>query len=253
MPPGSHVHVRFYVQPLDDKKNTVGNSVLINNADVVIDPIPPFSDDDSAPLNWVLAGTSFDTTPYAGQYLAFWVVVWMEDSSGNLVPEIGGHGLKSIPGALKSLADVQAEEYSNNVGFYNAAFYVFPPQSALSATSFSGEPATIDIGKVALSANRTLAGQVIDVSAPLSATGNSASGVTAVFYDGDPHAGGRAFGLERSPYIAQDGTYTVSAPYFADSCGKHDIFVIVDEDTPHEVLRRAHPLKIDCSGLGSSH
>jgi len=214
---------------------------------VVLNPIPPLSDGPGALLNWTLASTTFDTTPYANQYLTFWVVVWMEDSSGNLVPELSGHGLKAVPGTLRSIADVQTEEYSNNVGFYNSEFYVFPSEPALNAGSLDGEPATIDIGKVQLSATRALAGQVIDVSAPLSAIGNSASGVTAVFYDGDPQNGGTAFGLERSPYIAQGGTYQVLAPYHTYSCGTHQLFIVMGQGTPGEIVRRAPPVRIDCA------
>ena len=253
MPSGSHVHVRFYAQPWNAQTHqAIGDSVLVNNADVLLDPIPPFSDDPGARLNWVLADTTFDTMPYSNQYLTFWVVVWIEDGSGNLVPELGSHGLKSIPGTLKSIADVQTEDYSNNVGFYNSEFYVFPSQSAQTAeASLDGEPASIDIGKVQLSTTRALAGQTIDVSALLSASGNDASGVTAVFYDGDPHNGGKAFGLELSPYIAQNGTYQVLAPYHTNTCGTHQLFVVVGKDTPTEILRRAEPVRIDCTGLGS--
>jgi len=252
MPAGSQVHVRFYAQPWNQNMHTpIGDSVLINNADVVLDPIPRFDDAPGAPLNWTLASTTFDTTPYGNQYLTFWVVVWMQHSSGNLVPELNEHGLKSIPGTLKSVADVQTEEYSNNVGFYNSEFYVFPSQLAQDTGSLDGESATIDIGKVDLSATRALAGQTVDVSALLSASGNSASGTTALFYDGDPHNGGTAFGLERSPYIAQDGTYQVLAPFHSYTCGTHQLFVVVDMDTPHEILRRANPVRIDCAGFGS--
>ncbi len=224
----------------------IGDSVLINNADVVSDPVPPFRDDDGAPLNWVLAGTTFDTKGYEKQYLTFWVVVWMQDANGNLVPEIGGHGLKKIPGVLRSLTGVETENYSNNVGFYNSEFYVFPKDSAAEEATLDGEPATIDIGKVQLSTSRALPGQMIDVSALLSAN-SSASGATAVFYDGDPHTGGTAFGLERSPYIAANGTYQVKAPYQARACGTHQLFIVVGKDTPNEILRRAEPVRVDCS------
>lgn len=122
----------------------------------------------------------------------------------------------------------------------------------MNAGSLEGEPAAIDIGKVQLTATRVLAGQVIDVSALLSATGNSASGVTAVFYDGDPQNGGTAFGLERSPYIAQDGTYQVLASYHAHTCGTHQLFVVVGQGTSSEIVRRATPLRIDCGLLGST-
>ncbi|MBV9033903.1 MAG: hypothetical protein JO182_05365 [Acidobacteriaceae bacterium] len=143
MPDGSQVHVRFYAQPWNkDTHTAIGDSVLVNNADVVLNPIPPFNDDPGAQLNWTLASTTFDTTPYANQYLTFWVVVWIEDSSGKLVPELSGHGLTAVPGTLKSIADLKngTEEYSNNVGFYNSEFYVFPSEPALNEGSLDGEP-----------------------------------------------------------------------------------------------------------------
>lgn len=250
MPAGSKVHVRFYVQPLD--KNTHqprGNSVLINDSDVVIGPIPPFSDDDGAPLNWVLASTKFDTTPYENQYLVFWVVVWIQDGD-NLVPEMPEHGLKSIPGTLTSIAQVPIEAFSNNVGFYNSEFYVFPNEPALETAALSGEPGTVNIGKVQLSARRAAPGRNIDVSAQLSAEDNNVAGVTALFYDGDPDAGGTVFGLERAPYIAENDTYEVRAPYHATSCGKHDLFIVVHQGTPNEIVRRAPPLHIVCGAPG---
>jgi hypothetical protein len=249
MPNGSSVHVRFYAQPWNANNHTpIGDSVLINGKDVVQGAIPPFSDDDGAPLNWVLASTTFDTTPYQNQYLTFWVVVWMQDSSGKLVPELGSHGLRTIPGVLKSLADVQTEDYSNNVGFYNAEFYVFPSDPAFEEALLHGEPGTIDVGKIQTSADSAMRGQIIDVSTMLSATNNGASGVTAVFYDGDPHAGGTAFGMERSPYVAQNGTYQVKAPFQGTACGTHQLFVVLGKDTPNEVLRRASPVRIVCPG-----
>ena len=252
MPAGSTVHVRFYAQQIDqnNQHKPVGNSILINDADVVLPPIPPFSDDDGAPLNWVLASTNFDTTGFDGKYLIFWVVVWIEDANGKLVPEIQGHGLRSIPGTLKSLADVQTEQYSNNVGFYNSVFYVSSAQSLTATTGGDGEPATIEIANGQISAKRVLQGQTIDVSAELVAENNTASGVTALFYDGDPHDGGVVFGLERTPYIAQNGTYQVQAPYSAGACGKHELFVVVHEGTPNEVLSRIGKVKIDCARNG---
>lgn len=249
MPDGSSVHVRFYAQQIDkdDKHKSIGDSILINNADVVLPPIPPFSDDAGAPLNWVLASTNFDTKGFDGEYLIFWVVVWIEDANGRLVPDIEGHGLRSIPGVLKSLADVQAEEYSNNVGFYNAAFYVFPAQSSTASIGADGEPATINIINAQLSEKRVMQGRIVDVSADLIAENNNASGVTALFYDGDPHADGTVFGLEQVPYIAENGTYQVEAPYNSGACGKHDLFVVVHEGTPDEAVWRVGKLKVDCA------
>ena len=250
MPANSQVHVRFYVQQIDKDHghNLVGDSLLINNRDVILPPIPPFSDDDDAPLNWVLASTDFDTTGYDNKYVIFWVVVWIEDGSGNLVPEVARHGLRSAPATIKSLADVQAQEYSNNVGFYNSVFYVFPEQAVAGVTSRDGEPATIEIDRTRLCEKRVWQGQTVDISAEVTAESNSASGVEALFYDGDPLAGGVVFGLERIPYIPEHGTYQVEAPYTAGSCGEHELFVVVHEGTPNEVLSRVGKIKVHCAG-----
>ncbi|MBV9303840.1 MAG: hypothetical protein JOY53_17160 [Acidobacteriaceae bacterium] len=242
----TEVHVRFYVQPVDNLKVPVGNSRLINDQDVVLSPIPPFSDDDGAPVNWVLASTTFDTTPYANQYLTFWVVVWMQSPGGQLVKEIVGHGLELIPGTLNSIADVKTEKYSNNVGFYNSEFYVFPQDSVEGEPSPSAEPATVAMDALQLSDCHAARGQVIDASTLISAENNSASGVTAIFYDGDPHAGGTAFGVERAPYVAENGLYKVEAPYYASACGTHEIFVVVHEGSPNEVSRKS-ALTVDCT------
>ncbi len=244
----SQVHVRFYTQQVDinNKHLPIGDSILIN--EVTLSGIPPFRDGDGDPLNWVLASTDFDTSGYDRKYLIFWVVVWMEDGNGNLVPETESHGLKSIPGTLKSLADVQEEEYSNNVGFYNSVFYVQKNEADIAqASSSNGEPATIDIAKTRVPDKRVLQGQAVDVSAEVSAEANSASGVTALFYDGDPHGGGSVFGLERIPYIAENGTYQVEAPYRAGACGKHELFVVMHEGTPDEVVSLPRRVRVDCA------
>jgi hypothetical protein len=245
MPSDTEVHVRFYVQPVDNFKVPVGSSRLINDRDVIVPAITPFSDVPGAPVNWTLASTTFDTTGYGNQYLTFWVVVWMQSPDGRLLREIEGHGLKQIPGTVNSLADVETEEYSNNLGFYNSEFYVFAPTAAAAGVSVSAEPATIDMDRIEVSNSRPAMGRIAQVSTLLNAVSHSASGVTAIFYDGDPTAGGVAFGVERAPYIAENELYKIEAPYFAKTCGKHDIFVVVHEGTPNEQVRKTH-LTVDC-------
>ena len=74
MPAGSKVKVRFYGMELDAQNlpvNEGGGSFQIGE-DVVLDPIAPFSNDPSAPVNWVLAKTTFDTTGRENQALGFW-------------------------------------------------------------------------------------------------------------------------------------------------------------------------------------
>ena len=144
----------------------------------------------------MLAGTDFDTTPYADKYLVFWVVVWTEKADGTLATEITGHGLKSIPGTLTKLSDVpletvtgannQSVSYSNNVGFYKAPLHVFAPADGATQAQAVGQngPADVRLGRVRVSDHRIDLGQSVEVAARLRTRANSVSGVSVVFYDG---------------------------------------------------------------------
>ena len=107
-------------------------------------PLPGFNSATSqgtAP-NWAVASTEkLDTTPYADQYLVFWVLVYIADSRGQLVPEMPGHGLVAVPPVFTSIADATAllEPYSNKIGFYTSTFYV-APQAAATPTRPAGPP-----------------------------------------------------------------------------------------------------------------
>ena len=247
MPDNTTVHVRFYAQPIDTSRRhlPVGNSVLIGEEK--LNGIPAFDDTAGAPLNWTLASTSFDTTPYSGQSLMFWVVVWMQGPDGTIVQEMPGHGLKAIPGTLNSLADVQTEDYSNNVGIYKVAFPVLPSSgSGLQAPPSNG-PVAVNIGKIGFSATPVAVNQPVEVYAPVSTDENTDQGVTTQFYEGDPKAGGEMFDVERLAYLDGGKTYEETVIYRARSCGTHELFVVVNKGLPNEVVRRAEPVRIPCT------
>ena len=129
MASGTAVRVRFYGQPLDHTQHQfMGNSFLIGEE--TLNPIPGFNTDTGGDApNWVFARATFDTSNYANTYLVFWVVVWMENN-GQLVSEIEGHGLQSIPDTnVTSIAQIPIENFSNNVGFYKQPFFVAPKPS----------------------------------------------------------------------------------------------------------------------------
>jgi hypothetical protein len=265
------VHVRFYVQPWSGATGTtIGNSVRIGDNDIILDPIPPFSGATGAPLNWVFASTTFDTTPYANQYLIFWIVVWMQDRvSGQLIPDLEGHGLTSIPGTITSIADIQEEAFSNNIGIYNSKIYVkgptgsatlatnnvptditFATDTGLVPAAASPLPArtAVGVGKVSVSGPASVApGPAVKVSAILQAGPVDADTTTVFFYDGNPNAGGKEFAGERVPFIPAQGVYTVTAPYRAHACGVHSLFVVANQGTASEVIRRAAPVRIPCA------
>jgi hypothetical protein len=249
MSDGTQVHVRFYGMPWDTATSTsVGDSLSASNSfligETVLDPIPSFSDSPGAPLNWVIAHTPtpFDTTPYEGKSLVFWVVVWMQDANGILVPEIEGHGLKSVPGTLTSLADVPVEmatdrqgnpaSYSNNVGLYHSVFNVLPPPNELAAIPPSN-PAEITLARVFASKEHIRPGEVDLITALLKAGPNGATGLKVYFYDGDPDNGGKLIALETAS-VQGNSTTQVRIPYHAPTDGVHRIWALVNKGKPYK-------------------
>ncbi|MEW6039572.1 MAG: hypothetical protein AB1648_15215 [Pseudomonadota bacterium] len=271
MDAGTAVHVRFYGQPWNVRNNEplkqdgkLLPSFLIGEDR--LGPIPAFSSDGD--LNWTLAKTTFDTSKYAGQYLTFWVVVWME-KGGALVREIPGHGLEKVPENLASLAEVPIEEYSNNVGFYKQAFYVSKESSSLarSATGQSVEQVAqttqvaddgwetakskhqgkreFRLKKKKLPSHRVAAGQSTEIRVKLLAGKISDPAVTVVFYDGDPKQGGAAFDAEIAPYLKAGSEYEVSVQFASEECGKHRIFVVAGAGSPSEQVV-SYPVMVEC-------
>jgi hypothetical protein len=266
------VHARFYFMPWNTTRNLPaepnGNSYLINEEKVAA--IPPFnkSSGPNAQPNWTLVSTTFDTTKFQGTkdgnvHLVFWVVVWMQDANGNLISEMPGHGLTAIPSAGTPNSDgettvhfvgvAQFEEcqidnkcYSNNIGLYKQVFYIAP--NSLGATP-GPTTASLDIGKVDVSANQVTPRDTVVLSAMLSANGAAASGVSVNFYDGDPNSSGRLFAVERIPHIAADAEHLVQTTYRTNACGVHQLFAVINRGRPSEVMRRAHPVRVDCKGF----
>jgi hypothetical protein len=133
MPAGTQVHAQVY-----ENARPVGDSFLIGEA--VLGPLPGFNSASTKGTvsNWALAGTTFDTgafdqTEDGDVYLIFWVVVWIQDGQGNILPELPGHGLTSgspppicppnpsSAAPYTQITDVPIEDYSNNVGFLRAS------------------------------------------------------------------------------------------------------------------------------------
>ena len=69
-------------------------------------------------------------------------------------------------------------------------------------------------------------------------------------YDGDPNAGGKEFNAERVHYVPADGTFMVGAPYRAQICGKHDLFIVMNQGTASHVVRRASPIRVPYASHG---
>lgn len=254
------VKVRFYGQLFESSSGDypVGDSFLIGERDLA--PIAGFASattPGNVP-NWSMAVQAFDPSAFVqtqkGEvYVRFWVVVWMEDGAGNLVPEMPGHGLTADPrqAAIATMGDVPIEPYSNNVGTFKQTFYVQDPGATTNATrasnssNSSGSNAAPGQALTQVSAaggppTLTLAIlQVVPPTPPLSVgplgkhmvTTTIAGGATAedavqvLYYDGDPAHGGKLFDWELIPHIAAGSQYVNRVTYTPQSCGTHTIYV----------------------------
>ncbi len=264
MPAGTQVHVRFYFAPWKGAYAVEGQpSVQISppnqpaGTDLILGPIPPFSE--GAP-NWVLATTTFDTSAYdwtkdGDADVVFWVVVWMEDGSGNMVAEMPGHGLTSIPGALTSFADaanlepIQADKnsYSNNVGFYPQVFAIEAKDSGL-----TGRPranVAVNLSKLDVSEHKIAPGGRVDLSGTLVAENGTAASVKVRYYDGNPAKNGRLIAMDLIPRIAQGDPYSIAKSYRPTTCGVHELFAVVNKGKATEVVRRAQPVRVACKAF----
>jgi hypothetical protein len=241
--PAASIHVRFYGQAFDTSTGMlVGSAFLIGETEV--DFITGFNSPTTAPggSNWTLASVPFDTTPYPDTSLVFWVVVWMEDALGNLVPEIPDHGLTANPAlaTVTQVTDVPVEAHSNNLGLYGAdmPFYI----AAASATETGA-------GIVpAFNGNLTLAVTVPDspvaldrkvrITAELRAPNGLVDGVPVAFYDGNPRRNGKLFGFQHVPRVRSDEPHLVRAFFRPQACGRHAIAVVAGAGTatPAEAL-----------------
>jgi hypothetical protein len=261
-PAGTQVHARFYymlwdttrAQPVDPQ----GASTLIN--EVTTAPIPAFDTSSDQP-NWTLVGTQFNTgdaTNFPNIHdgnvsLVFWVMVWMQDGQGNLINDLPNHGLTKVPPAFASWVDAANFEcpsatscYSNNLGIYPGTFYI--------ASSGLGSPpsplpvsASVDIGKLDVSASRVGLADKVTVSATVSAEGADGGTMSVNFYQGDPKQAGQLFAVQRIPHIAQSSGYKITASYRPNSCGTHELFAVINQGQPNEIVRRAPPVRVDCS------
>jgi hypothetical protein len=244
MTPDTTVHVRFYGWRWDHRTDEpVGDSFLIGERET--GAIPPFSDEGATP-NWLLVGTPFDTAGHAGQYLVFWVVVWMERPDGQVEPELQGHGLTAVPDVLTKLADAPAESYSNNVGFYNAVFYVAPKNQGSQAQRISRLDPDVQPGPVEVAKRQLARGETVRVEALLQNGKRRAPGLTVYWYDGDPDQRGRLFDIEHIPHIRPNDRYHVAVPFHSNRCGMHRIYVKVGAGTQFEHIGKSTPVQVAC-------
>ncbi len=263
MPAGTQVHVRFYFAPWHGAYPVEGQpSVQIippnqtpGTTDLILDPIPPFSDLPGAPPNWVLATTTFDPSAYEWTKdgdvdVVFWVVVWMQNGN-DMVPEMPGHGLTSIPGTLTSFTDAanleelqkNGDSYSNNVGLYPQVFTIVSKDSG-GLTGPGRATIPVNLSKIEVSDHNIAPGGRVDLLGTLLAEDGIADSVKVRYYDGDPAKKGRLIAMDLIPRIAQGTPYSIAKSYRPTTCGVHEFFAVVNKGKPTEIVRRAEPVRL---------
>jgi hypothetical protein len=238
--PAASIHVRFYGQRHDNATGSLSDQPFQIGEDQTIACLRGFNASSAASncpwgsSNWTTVSVPFDTggTSCGGQscadaYLVFWVVVWMEDKNGNLVPELPGHGLTSKfnPNlTFAQITDVPVEPYSNNVGKYGStAFYIAPqtpsPASALGALA---------IDSLAVSPTPLLVDQKARVNVRLRTDAQRSGPMVVVYYNGDPLNSGKAFDVHHIAHVRPNDTYLSKGTFRPQTCGEHTLVVVAE-------------------------
>ncbi len=249
--PAATIKVRFYGQLFEDGQ-LQGQAFLIGQDEIGF--ITGFKSVNTGPggANWTVANVPFDTggTNCGGQScaaksLVFWVVVWMEDANGNLVPEIEGHGLTANPGAmtLAQITDVPIEAYSNNVGLYgmDSQFAILPPPNTANATPVAAvsAPGSLTVEDFSVPVQPLLLDDKVRLTAQLHSDETRAGPVVVAYYEGDPQHGGKLFDVHHIAHLAPDATSHTKAEYRPQSCGEHTLVMVADPASGTPATARA--------------
>jgi hypothetical protein len=207
----------------------------------------------------VLVPQSFDTgsTNCGGQSCddqdwVFWVVVWMADASGKPITELLLHGLKAIPASGADFLPMATLEeiYSNNLGFYNQVFHIYPKSgsTAAQATTPPAGEVGAQITAVGSAARRVKRGERTLVAATVRTGSRDLNGGLKVgFYDGDPSHDGELFGLHHVPHLRADSTYDFRVSFRSSACGWYTLYIIAGDGTRHEHTAQLKLIRIVCT------
>jgi len=245
-PPNASIHVRFYGQYFCSSSGETscnpptgsctpgqlcGDAFQIGETQLANIPGFKSTSTNGKLPNWSMASIPFktgDTYPVSlsGAHLVFWVVTWMQDSSGNLVGELPGHGLTDIPDpTIIQIGDVPIEDYSNNVGMYevhNNGFFIAPP-------SVVGAPKTApsEVKQIVLSADRkVMLDQDSRISARIEVAGGPTSSVRIAYFDTTSSSAGLSTQLidhQTVHYVEADSSFYHTTLAQMNSCGPHTI------------------------------
>lgn len=225
MPNGSQIVVQFYGQPWSEStEQPNGNAFLIDTVDAP--RLPGYNSilsGGTIPNYEMVSTTNLNTAAYPDTYLVFWVVVYMDDGQGHLVPEMPAHGLTSVPPTLNSITAIgpYLQHYSNNVGLYKQMFYINPPNPG---NVLNPKIPSLKMDKVQLSQSQVLLGTKVTISG-LFRSKNIADALDVLFYDAKGKKN-QLFDEDQITHIRANGSALVKTVYRATSCGAHTLSLL---------------------------
>ena len=276
---GSVVHVRFFAMPwgTHDRPLDWQSSQFPGGASIPLGEwtsasgIPPF-DQASPNPNWVMAYANVDPSLLTVGSYAFWVVAWVEDGHGNMLPELDFKGLNANPRtvldnvARPTFMSVAALEptvpdvwspgatgstntsFSNNLGFFEQTLTVLSSGATLGKSAVRSDVGSLSAAQVAVGSTKAKLGTPVDVEATLHDLGDPLKGTSVYFYDGDPGANGQKVGARTIPYI--DGNeQTVRISYTPTTCGTHEIYAKVVQGGVAAPPVEAEAITVQCDSL----
>ena len=249
MPAGSTIQVQFYRQAIQGT-TSISDSVLIDQ--VTVNPLPGFNSANSPNTpNWTTASTTLDTSTLGDTYQIFWVLVWAEDSGGNMIADLPGHGLSAKPGTLSAIGDAPLETvtfnaaqktFSNNVGYLHSKFFIAPA----AATSLPSANAVLSIENVQVTPSQPTPGARVIIGADIAASSADAEAVHVRLYPSEQAwraylehptmlVKPRAFDVEMLPHISAGESDRMEVPFQTNACGIQRIVITAQVGARREV------------------
>lgn len=180
----------------------------------------------------------------------FWVVVWPEDSEGNLVDELPGHGFTDSsfnPGDVyKSILDVPLERvtvveagqsvltsFTNNIGFWKQAFYV-APDNIINEVLTTADTGEIVIENVTVERDNIFVDDEILVEADVWSIGARSEALAVTLDEGHPDDTEQVYDIEVMSHILADDSNKFSVLYQPKRCGERDLYLSAGPEGPAE-------------------
>ena len=178
----------------------------------------------------------------------FWVLVWAENSNGDIVEELPGYGFTNSsfrPGDVyNSILDVPIEivsveeagenvqtSFTNNIGFWPQEFYVAPLtiNDELFTSTENGE---IAIENITVEMDNIFVDDEIQIEADVRSIGARTQALTVTLHEGHPDDTEETYDIEIISHILADDSNKFRVLYQPKLCGERDLYISAGPEGP---------------------